>query len=160
MVKQARAEFDVDAVGGVREQIGPQDAQNGLEHRDRHQTDDQHVEGTQGPVYQHLVDDHLEEQRRDQAEQLQEERREEHLAQEISIFVDRSQKPGDVESAGDVRQSRPAGHQDQPAAPDREQLVARHQSGPGRLRRLDQDLVLGGLGDHHEPAVTQRRDGG
>ena len=23
------------------------------------------------------------------------------------------------------------------------------------LRRLDQDLVLGGLGDHHEPAVTQ-----
>ena len=32
------------------------------------QTDDQHVEGTQGPVYQHLVDDHLEEQRRDQGE--------------------------------------------------------------------------------------------
>ena len=48
MAEQPRAEFDVDAVGGVREQIGPQDAQNGLEHRDRHQADDQHVERAQG----------------------------------------------------------------------------------------------------------------
>ena len=31
MAKQARAELDVDAVGGVREQIGAQDAQHGLE---------------------------------------------------------------------------------------------------------------------------------
>jgi hypothetical protein len=160
MVEQARAEFDVDAVGGMREQIGPQDAQNRLEKRDRQQTDDQHVEGGQGPVNQHLIDDHLEEQRRDQTEQLQKERREQHLAQEMSIFVDGSQKPGDVEPAGDVRQSRPAGHQDQPAVPDREELVPRHQGGPGRLRRLHQHLVLGGLGDHHEAAVPQRRDGG
>ena len=99
MVEQARAEFDVDAIGGVREQIGPQDAQNGLENRDRQQTDDQHVEGAQRPVYQHLVDDDLEEQRRDQGEQLQEERRDQHLAQKMPIFVDRSQKPGDVEPA-------------------------------------------------------------
>ena len=160
VVEQARAELDVDAVGGVREQIGPQDAQNGLEHRDRHQTDDQHVERAQGPVHQHLVDDHLEEQRRDQGEQLQEERRDQHLAQEMAIFVDRSQKPGDVEPAGDVRQSGPAGHQDQPAVPDREKLGPRHQGGPGRQRRLDQDLVLGGLGDHQEPAIAQGRDGG
>ena len=111
-------------------------------------------------VYQHLVDDHLEEQRRDQSEQLQEERRDQHFAQEMPIFVDRSQKPGDVEPAGDVRQSGPAGHQDQPAVPDREELGPRHQGGPGRLWRLDQDLVLSRLGDHHEPAVTQGRDGG
>ena len=110
-------------------------------------------------MHQHLVDDHLKEQRRDQGEQLQEERRDQHLAQEMPIFVDRSQKPGDVEPAGDVRQSGPAGHQDQSAVPDREKLGPRHQGGPGRLRRLDQDLVLGGLGDHHEPAVTQGRDG-
>ena len=128
-------------------------------HRDREQPDDQHVERAQGPVYQHLVDDHLEEQRRDQGEQLQEERRDQHLAQQMSIFVDRSQKPGDVEAAGDVRQSAPAGHQDQLAVPDRDELGPRHQSGPRCLRRLDQNLVLGGLGDHHEPAVTQGRDG-
>src|SRR5262249_45057095 len=103
VVEQAGTEFDVDAVGGVREQIGPQDAQNGLENRDRQQTDDQDVEGAQAAVHQHLVDDHLEEQRRDEREQLQEERRDQHLAQEIAIFVDRAQKPGDVESASDVR---------------------------------------------------------
>ncbi len=44
MVEQARAELDVDAVGGVREQVGPQNPQNSLEERDRHQADDQHVE--------------------------------------------------------------------------------------------------------------------
>ena len=68
MVKQTRAEFDVDAVGRVREQIGPQDTENGLENRDRQQTNDQHVERTQATVDQHLVDDHLEEQRRHQCE--------------------------------------------------------------------------------------------
>ena len=39
------------------------------------------------------------------------------------------------------------------------ELVPRHQGGPGRLRRLDQDLVLAGLGEHQEAAVAQGRDG-
>ena len=51
-------------------------------------------------------------------------------------------------------------HQDQAAVPDRLEFVARHQDGPGRLRRLDQDLVLAGLGEHQEAAVAQGRDGG
>ena len=54
--------------------------------------------------------------------------------EEMSIFVDRSQEPGDVETAGDVRQAAPAGHQDQLAVPDRDELGPRHQSGPGCLR--------------------------
>ena len=58
-------------------------------------------------MHQHLVDDHLEEQRRDQREELQEERRDQHLAQETPIFVDRAQEPGDVEAAGDVATGRP-----------------------------------------------------
>ena len=73
-------------------------------------------------MHQHLVDDHLEEQRRDQCEQLQKEGGDQHLAQEMAIFVDRSQKPGDVETAGDVRQSRSAGHQDQAAVPQRDEV--------------------------------------
>jgi hypothetical protein len=68
MVEQARAEFDVDAVGRVREEISPQDSQNGLENRDRQQTNDQYVERAQATVDQHLVDDHLEEQGRHQRE--------------------------------------------------------------------------------------------
>ena len=67
MVKQARAEFDVDAVGRVREEISPQDSQNGFEDGDREQTDDQHVQRAQAAVHQNLVDHHLEKQWRDQA---------------------------------------------------------------------------------------------
>ncbi len=93
VAEQPRAELDVDAVGGVGEQVGAQDAQNGLESRDRHKADHQHVEGAERAVHQHLVDDHLEEQRRDQAEQLQEERRDQHLAQQATILVDRAQEP-------------------------------------------------------------------
>ncbi len=94
-------------------------------------------------MHQHLVDDHLEEQRRDQGEQLQEERRDQHFAQEAAIFVDRAQEPGDVEAAGDVRQAGPARHQDQPAVPDRGEARPASSGRAGRLRRLHQDLVLG-----------------
>src|SRR5262249_59246373 len=75
---------------------------------------------------------YLEEQRRDEREQLQEERRDQHLAQEIAIFVDRAQKPGDVESAGDVPQTPPAGHEDQIPLPDPEQVRPPHPNGTGR----------------------------
>ena len=160
MAKQARAEFDVDPVGGVREQIGPQDSQHGFENRDGYQSEDEDIEGAQGPVHQHLVDDDLEEQRRDQAEQLQEERGDHHLAQQVTIFMDRPQKPGDVEPARDIRQSGAAGHQDQSAVPDGDQFVPRHHHGPGRQRRLHQNLVGVGLGNQEEPAIAQRRDRG
>ena len=46
------------------------------------QADDQHVERAQAAVDQHLVDDDLEEQRRDEREQLQEERGDQHLAEQ------------------------------------------------------------------------------
>src|SRR5262249_56752992 len=59
VVEQARAEFDVDAVGGMREQIGPQDTQNGIENQDSHHADDQHVEGSQDAVHQNLGNDNL-----------------------------------------------------------------------------------------------------
>jgi len=45
VAKEPRPELDVDAVGRVREQVGPQDAERGLEDRDRQKPDDQHVEG-------------------------------------------------------------------------------------------------------------------
>ena len=44
MTEQPGAEFDVDPVGGVGEQIGAQYSENGLEQRDRDQSDHQHVE--------------------------------------------------------------------------------------------------------------------
>ena len=160
VMKQARAKFDVDAVGGMREQICPQHPQHRFKNRNRHQADSQHVEGAQGAMDQNLVDDHLEEQRRDQAKQLQKERCDQHLAQQMPVFANGPHEPSDVETAGNVRQSRPAGNQDQPAVPDRKKFSARHQSRPGCPRRLDQDFVLARFGDHHETAVTQGGDSG
>ena len=74
--------------------------------------------------------------------------------------MNRSQKPGDVEPAADIRQSGAAGHQDQPAIPNRNKLFPRQQGGPGRQRGLDHDLVPPGLGNDQEPAIAERRDGG
>jgi len=48
-----------------------------------------------------------------------------------------------------------AGHQDQPAIPNRNELFPRQQIRPWRQRRLDEDLVLPDPGDHQEPAVAQ-----
>src|SRR5215813_408940 len=126
MLKQARAELDVDAVGGVREQIGSKDSQYGLENRDRHQPEHEDIERTQRAMHQHLVNHHLKEQWRDQAEQLQEERRDQNFAQEMSVFLDRRHEPGDVESARDIGQSGAAGYLDKLAVPDRYEFVARH----------------------------------
>ena len=70
--------------------IGAQDAENALEHRNRHQADDQDIERGEAAMHQHLVDHDLEEQRRDQREQLQEERGDQHLAQQMAVFVDRA----------------------------------------------------------------------
>ena len=44
MPEQPSAQFDIDPVCGVREKIGSEDSKYGLEYRDRHQTDDQHIE--------------------------------------------------------------------------------------------------------------------
>jgi len=110
-------------------------------------------------MHQHLVDHHLEEQRRDQGEQLQEEGSEQHLAEEMAIFVD-----GAMNQVMSNRRAMSAiaarrGHQDQVAVPDRDELGPAHQGGTRRVRRLNQDLVVGSLGHHHEPAVAQHRDG-
>src|SRR5258706_388960 len=59
MAVQPRPELDVDAVGGVREHVGPQAAEHDLEHRDHHQPDDQHLERAEAAMHQHLVDHDL-----------------------------------------------------------------------------------------------------
>ena len=74
-------------------------------------------------MHQHLVDHDLEEQRRDQAEQLQEERRQQDLGQAMAVLVDGAHEPGDVEAARQVGQRAALGHQHQAPAPDRFQLL-------------------------------------
>ena len=63
MVEQPGAEFDVDAVRRVREHIGTQRAEHGLEEGQRDKAGDQNVERAHASMHEYLVDDHLKEQR-------------------------------------------------------------------------------------------------
>jgi len=142
------------------EQIGPQDAQHSLEHRDGHEADHDDVESAEGSADQHLVDDDLEEQRRDEGEQLQEERGDQHLGQMPAVFVNGAQEPGDVEPPRQLDQAGAARHQDDVAVPDVLQLGPRHDDRTWRQRRLDDRLVVADLADEQELAVVERGNGG
>src|SRR5262245_48424157 len=130
MPEQAGTEFDVDAVRRMREQIGAQDGEDALEYPDGHEADDKHVERAHTAMYEHLVDDDLEEHRRDQREHLQEERGDEYLAEEVAVFVNGTEKPGDVEPAREIEQACAPRHQDQTPVPDRLQFLPRHERRP------------------------------
>jgi hypothetical protein len=63
VTKQTGAELDVDTVCRVREQIDAQRLENGFEDGEGDQAHDQNVERAHASMHEHLVDDHLEEQR-------------------------------------------------------------------------------------------------
>jgi hypothetical protein len=160
VAEQAGAQRHVDAVGGVGEHVCPQGAEHGFEHRDDDQTEDQHVERGQAPVNQHLVDHDLEEQRRDQGEDLEEEGGDQDFREQRAVADDGGDEPADAEPVGVPGQGRAAGQQDQLAAPGLLELVA--VDGEGTLFQgvLDQDLVGRHLGQHEETAVAALRYGG
>src|SRR6185312_13851853 len=72
MTKQPRPKLDIDTVGGIGENIGPQRAQDGFEDRDGGEADDEDFQRADAAMHQDLVDDDLKEERRDQREHLQE----------------------------------------------------------------------------------------
>ena len=107
-------------------QICAQNTEDRLEHRNGDEPDDQHIERTQRAIDQNLVDDDLEEQRRDKREKLEKERSDKNLAQQMAVLVDGAEKPADVEAARKFDESRAGRHQHQAAVPDRLELFARH----------------------------------
>ncbi len=85
VAEQACAEFDVDAVRRVAEDVAAQAVEQRLEARPHDQeADDEHVQRGHAAVHEHLVHDDLEEQRADQREQLQDEGDEQHFAQQAA----------------------------------------------------------------------------
>ena len=73
MAEQPRAQLDVDAVGRVGEEIGAHDAEQGLGNREADDGDGHHLQRGKAAMHEHLVDHDLEEERREQGEELQEE---------------------------------------------------------------------------------------
>ena len=126
---------------------------------DGEQADDQaHTSVLSAVMHQHLIDDDLEEQRRDQAEKLEEEGGDEHFAQQFRYLwiapINQVMSKRRVISASPARRV----IRNQFAVPERKQFSLRHQDGSRGMRGLDQDLVLTRLGNDHETAVAQRRD--
>jgi hypothetical protein len=107
---------------------------------------------------QHLVDHDLEEQGAHQAEQLQEKRGEEDFAEQVAVFVDGAQEPGDVEAPCQIGELGAAREQHQPAVPDRLKLGARQQLRSGLVSRLHQDPVIGEASDDQKAATTKGGD--
>src|SRR5262249_10310074 len=99
VAKQARSQFDVDAIGGVGKKVGAKDAEDRFENANRHQADNQYIERRHATMHEHLVDDDLKEERRDEREDLKEERSDQHLAEQVAILVNGPQEPGKIDSA-------------------------------------------------------------
>ena len=111
-------------------------------------------------MHQHLVDHHLEEQRRDEREELQEERGDQHLAEQPAILVDRAQEPGDVESARQIdSEARRAINTSPPfhTASNSARVITAGAAIDGCCTRTLSSPTLPSM---QEAAVAQRRDAG
>jgi|tagenome__1003787_1003787.scaffolds.fasta_scaffold20941770_1 hypothetical protein len=102
---------------------------------------------------QHLVGDDLEEQRRNQGEELQEERGDQHFAEQPAVFVHRLEEPGDIKLARQIRERGAPRHQHDAAGPVLLELRALDD-----LRTIDrwvvnEDIVDSGLAKDNETAV-------
>jgi hypothetical protein len=68
-------------------------------------------------VREHLVGHDLKEKRRNEREQLQEERCNQDLAQKAAVLVHRLEKPRDVKPSGEIGKGGSARYQDETARP-------------------------------------------
>ena len=81
MVDHFGAKALINPVGGFRKQEGLQAAQHPLQDGDNHQGNAQHLKRVEAALADHLVDDHLDQQRVGQGEQLNHETRGQNLEQ-------------------------------------------------------------------------------
>ena len=79
MREQALAELDVDPIGGGRKRIGAQVLKRDVEQADDDEPAHEHEQGLVAAMGQHLVDNHLEEERRRESENLHEQRCRQHV---------------------------------------------------------------------------------
>lgn len=109
-------------------------------------------------MHQDLVDDDLEEQRRDQREQLQEKGRDQDLREQLAVFDDCGNEPLETESGILVQQYRAAGQQNQFARP----CLLENRPWQGQWTRLqgvlDQNLVTLDLRENEVMPVLMQGD--
>ena len=101
----------------MAEDIGAQAVEQALEHHDHHEADHEHIQGGHAAVHQHLVHHDLEEQGTDQRKELEHERNQQHLTQELAVLDEAGDKPGEVELGEVARQAGAAGDEDELTRP-------------------------------------------
>lgn len=160
VAEQLRAEPHVDAVRRMGEEVGAEAAEDRLEDHERDHADREHVERREPPVHQHLVDHDLREQRSQQTEQLKNKRSDQHLAEQLSIFDDGGDEPGEVELQILRTQMGPFRKEQHFAAPKRLEPVAGQDQRTRLDRVLHQHLLFVGLGQDQVTAVGPPDHGG
>jgi len=104
----------------------------------------QHIQRRHIPVHQHCVDHHLEEQRRHQPKNVEHEGADEDFAQEMPIFFDGGEEPGDVEGFVQVSEAGTLGDENEGAVPDFFKLFTREE-----FRLLDKAVQDKGFTSNH-----------
>ena len=78
-------------------EIGPESAQHRIKQRQADHADGEDMQRREAFMYEHLVDDDLRKERRQQSKQLQKERRDQHLPKKHAILHDGGNEPGEIE---------------------------------------------------------------
>ena len=108
-------------------------------------------------VHQHLVDHDLEEQRRDQRQDLEKQRGDQHLAEQAAVLDRGLDEPGDVEPPRQIGQAGAPGEQHEAPVPLGLELAAADDQRLTRERILDQRAAVGDLRKDEEAAVAPCR---
>jgi len=98
MAKETGAEFDIDPVCRVGEDISAKRTQYRLKHRDRHQANHQDIQGRKTAVNEDLIDNQLEKDRRNKREYLKKEGSNQHFPQYLAVLEKCLNKPGEIKA--------------------------------------------------------------
>src|SRR6267143_4059198 len=108
---------------------------------------------------EHLVDDDLGEQQRQQGKELQEERSDQHLAQKLTVLDDCRDEPGEIELQVFETQVGPLGEEQELPTPGRFELLAREQERTRPNRILNESLLPFKLREHNIAPICLLRHG-
>lgn len=108
-------------------------------------------------MYQHFVDHHLEEEGRDQAKDVEHEGADEDFAQQMPVFFDGGEEPGDVKSFVEVREAGAFCDEDKGAVPDGFELFAGEELGLLGEAVEDERFVVYDAGQDEETGAIATR---
>ena len=163
MAEGLRRDANVDPVGRVEQQVAPQEAEDGVEHQRDSDADRQHVERRIALVHQHLVDDELEEDRRDEGQRVEHDGRDGDVGEQPPLAHQLGDEPAEAETLR-CRDRPPATlHEQRRARPQRAEFLLatekRLRLRSHRVENSDRGLVLA-RADHLDPiAVGKEHDG-